>query len=66
MNMQLDVLKELEWADHQYDPAHDHSYACLICGGAKSGSDRIHMYQPIGHRIDCKMKKALDEILGIK
>lgn len=64
MNKSLaaEVLEELEWADHQYDPAHDHSFACLICGGAKTSRDRLYTEQIIGHRDGCKMKKALKEL----
>lgn len=55
----LEVLQELEWSDHHYDPAHDHSYSCPICGGCSKDGDIRNIQSHYGHTKECKLKKAI-------
>jgi transcription initiation factor IIE alpha subunit len=46
----LCVIRELEWSDHHYDPAHGHSFSCPMCGGASKEGDLRNIYQEFGHK----------------
>ena len=58
----LELLKELEWSDHHYDPAHRHSYSCPICGGASKEGDLRNVQQDFGHEKDCALQRHIRDL----
>ena len=63
-NVALDAMKELEWCETEYDPAHGHSSSCPSCGGASKEGDLRHPNQEYGHYDDCPIANAIKEIEG--
>ena len=55
----LELLRELEWSEHHYDPSHSHSYTCPICGGASPEGDLRNIHQKFGHRKDCDLQRHI-------
>jgi hypothetical protein len=62
----LKVLKQLEWSDHVYDPAHDHSYSCPVCGGCSTDGDLKTVNSSYGHTDNCKLDKAIKTLKKLK
>ena len=60
----LEAMKELEWCETEYDPAHGHSSSCPSCGGASKEGDLRHPNQEYGHYDDCPIANAIKEIEG--
>lgn len=57
----LELLKELQWVVHSYDPAHGHSERCPVCGGVKNKASVRTARDVVGHRTDCKLKELLQK-----
>lgn len=62
----LEIIKELEWCETEYDPAHGHSASCPSCGGASKEGDLRHIDQEYGHYKDCELNNIIKEIEGSK
>jgi hypothetical protein len=61
-----DVEIGLEWSDHHYDPAHNHSHSCHICGGCSKASDLSHVKATFGHVSDCRRQHTCGMVgLGV-
>lgn len=62
----LELLQELEWSEHHYDPAHSHSYSCPICGGASKEGDLRSIYQNFGHEQGCELHRHIKLVVEQK